>query len=77
MTGNFITIASAAGVIWGIFQHWNVGASWNFAIWSGLLLVGVIFYHYAERSTNRTHSHPDEQNFTWKFRDGDDRPSNK
>ena len=77
MTGNFLTIASTVGVIWGIFQHWNAGASWNFAIWSGLLLIGMIFYHHAERSTNRTHSHPDEQNFSWKFQDGEERPKSK
>ena len=74
MTGNFLTIASTVGVIWGIFQHWNAGASWNFAIWSGLLLLGVVFYHYAERSASRTHSHPEEHNFSWTFRDNDDRP---
>jgi hypothetical protein len=77
MTGNFLTLASTAGVVWGIFQHWNAGASWSFALWSALLLVGVIFYHRAERVTNRTHSPTDEGNFSWTFREDGERPKKR
>jgi hypothetical protein len=39
-----------------------------------LLLAGAILYRYADHSANRTHSHSDDQNFSWTFRDSNDRP---
>ena len=70
MTGNILAYASFAGIFWGVIQHWTAGTSWNFALWSVLLLVGVTFYRRAEKYMAKSESKSTEdEDFKWTFRD--------